>query len=129
MNKLAMSFAAFYGATGVIFGAFGAHILKQNLSIEQLSSFDTGTKYQLIHALVLLVLAFNQDKLSKKLYFPIVLLMSIGILFFSFSIYLLSTKSITGIENIGFLGPITPIGGSLIIFSWILLFISSFKNN
>jgi len=59
MNEIALVFAAFFGATGIIFGAFGAHVLKKKLTNEQLQSFETGVKYQIYHALVLLVLGFQ----------------------------------------------------------------------
>ena len=45
MNEIALLFAAFFGATAIILGAFGAHLLKKKLSIEQLKSFETGVKY------------------------------------------------------------------------------------
>ncbi|MBT4869336.1 MAG: DUF423 domain-containing protein, partial [Polaribacter sp.] len=59
MNEIALLFAAFFGATAIILGAFGAHLLKKKLSIEQLKSFETGVKYQIYHAIVLLVLGFQ----------------------------------------------------------------------
>ena len=51
MNEIALLFAAFFGATAIILGAFGAHLLKKKLSIEQLKSFETGVKYQIYHAI------------------------------------------------------------------------------
>ena len=45
MNEIALLFAAFFGATAIILGAFGAHLLKKKLSVEQLQSFETGVKY------------------------------------------------------------------------------------
>jgi uncharacterized membrane protein YgdD (TMEM256/DUF423 family) len=127
MNKYSMAFASFFGATGVIFGAFGAHILKKHLAIEQLASFDTGVKYQLIHSVVLLVIALNADKFNTSTFKIISNLLIVGIVFFSFSIYLLATRDITGFNNISFLGPITPLGGTMLIAAWITLFVSAFK--
>ena len=57
-------FASILGALAVIFGAFGAHALKNILSEEQLKSFETGVKYQMYHAIVLLLIGFN-FKFSK----------------------------------------------------------------
>ena len=54
MNEIALVFATFFGATAIILGAFGAHLLKKKLSTEQLQSFETGIKYQMYHAIVLL---------------------------------------------------------------------------
>ena len=59
MNEIALLFAAFFGATAIILGAFGAHLLKKKLSVEQLQSFETGVKYQMYHAIVLLILGFQ----------------------------------------------------------------------
>lgn len=116
---------SFLGLTAIILGAFGAHALKVRLSVEQLSSFETGVKYQMYHALLLLVLSFNShctEKLKKTLFYLIVS----GVLLFSGSIYLLSTRVISGFE-LKFLGPITPIGGLLLIVAWIFLFMHFIK--
>lgn len=116
---------SFLGLTAIILGAFGAHALKVRLSVEQLSSFETGVKYQMYHALFLLVLSFNShctEKLKKILFYLIVS----GVLLFSGSIYLLSTRVISGFE-LKFLGPITPIGGLLLIVAWIFLFMHFIK--
>ena len=117
--------AALVGIIAIVLGAFGAHALKKHLSIEQLASFETGVKYQMYHALFLLFLGMNtlvSDK-AKKI---IVRLVIFGVIFFSGSIYLLATKPITGID-FKFVGPITPIGGALLIAAWSVLFYNSVK--
>lgn len=86
MNEIALVFAAFFGATGIIFGAFGAHVLKKKLTNEQLQSFETGVKYQMYHALILLVLGF-QLELDSTLKNSIFFLLIVGTVLFSFSIY------------------------------------------
>jgi uncharacterized membrane protein YgdD (TMEM256/DUF423 family) len=92
------------------------------LTESQLYSFETGVRYQLFHALALLVLALNAKKfnhhLKKSLAF-----MTAGICLFSFSIYLLSIQEAVAI-SLSFLGPITPIGGLLLISAWLVLFFS-----
>ena len=108
-----------FGLTAIILGAFGAHALKATLSIEQLSSFETGVKYQMYHALFLLIVSFN-TQVSEKNKRPIFYFVVSGVILFSGSIYLLSTRVISGLE-LKFLGPITPIGGLLLIVSWLLL--------
>lgn len=125
MDRRMAIVGSFLGLTAIILGAFGAHALKVRLSVEQLSSFETGVKYQMYHALFLLVLSFNSDcteKLKKTLFYLIVS----GVLLFSGSIYLLSTRVISGFE-LKFLGPITPIGGLLLIVAWIFLFMHFIK--
>lgn len=124
MSKRIIGTAAVLGFISIIFGAFGAHALKEVLNPEQLVSFETGMRYQMYHALFLLfvgVAGFISEK-QKKIIF---LLTIIGVLLFSGSIYLLATQSVSGI-NFKFLGPITPIGGLLLILSWGLLTFYSF---
>ncbi|MBM6500973.1 DUF423 domain-containing protein [Flavobacterium macrobrachii] len=122
MERKIIATAAFLGLTAIILGAFGAHALKNYLSPEQLISFETGVKYQIYHALFLLFLGLSgvllMDKTKKLLYWLVVL----GVILFSGSIYLLTTKNVTGID-FKFLGPITPIGGMLLITAWIVLFV------
>ena len=126
--------AGLFGATGVALGALGAHALKQKmqdglLTPEQLNAFDTGTKYQLMHAIVLLILAHvNKDK-KYRLYTVASYLFVIGILFFNGSIYLLTTRNITGLSAGFILGPITPLGGLLLIAGWICIAIQALKKH
>ncbi len=112
--------AIFFAATAVTLGALGAHALKEILTTSQLQSFETGVRYQFLHALAILLLALNADKFNHQLKRSLSL-MTTGICFFSFSIYLLSLQKTLGI-SLSFLGPITPIGGLLLISAWILLF-------
>ena len=58
MKTLTLIIGAIYGLTSVILGAFGAHALKKVLSVERLTSFETGVKYQMYHALLLLLIGF-----------------------------------------------------------------------
>jgi uncharacterized membrane protein YgdD (TMEM256/DUF423 family) len=122
MERKIIATAAFFGLTAIILGAFGAHALKNYLSPEQLISFETGVKYQIYHALFLLFLGLSgvllMDKTKKRLYWLVVL----GVILFSGSIYLLTTKNVTGID-FKFLGPITPIGGMLLITAWGILLV------
>ena len=110
----------------VILGAFGAHLLKDLLSETELSSFKTGIRYQMFHGLAILILSLNSNKFTSKLKTSL-LLMSIGIVLFSFSIYLLSIDTLLSF-SMKFLGPITPIGGTILITSWIYLLLNV-KNN
>ncbi|HLV50594.1 MAG TPA: DUF423 domain-containing protein [Flavobacterium sp.] len=124
MNKTIIGTAAILGFISIIFGAFGAHALKEVLAPEQLVSFETGVRYQMYHALFLFfvgIVNFLTEK-QKKVIFTFTL---IGVLLFSGSIYLLATQVISGI-NFKFLGPVTPIGGLLLILSWGLLTFYSF---
>ena len=120
MERKITSIAVLTGVTAIILGAFGAHALKKQLSVEQLSSFETGVKYQMYHALFLLFLGLTTllDEKAKKM---VVQLVIFGVIFFSGSIYLLTTKAITGVD-FKFIGIVTPIGGALLIMAWSILF-------
>ena len=122
MSDLALQFGSIFGALAIVFGAFGAHALKKILNEEQLKSFETGVKYQMYHAIALLVVGFNLDA-STSNYNYIVWCLIIGIVLFSFSIYALVISSAKG-KKMKFLGPITPIGGLLLLLGWLLLFIN-----
>ena len=114
--------AIFFAVTAVALGSLGAHTLKDILSDSQLHSFETGVRYQLFHAITLLILILNTNKFNHHL-IKSLKLMTAGICFFSFSIYLLSIQDAIGIP-LSFLGPITPIGGLLLICAWLILLFS-----
>ena len=114
--------AILFCLSAVILGAFGAHALKEVLSESQLSSFQTGVRYQFFHGLAILILSFNMNYFTKRLS-SLIKIMSAGIILFSFSIYLLNIQDLVGF-SMSYLGPITPIGGLLLITSWIGLFFS-----
>lgn len=120
MDKKIILTALFFGFISIVLGAFGAHALKKVLSVDQLSSFEVGVRYMMYHALFLLFVGTTQMLLpeQKNIVYYLTLL---GTLFFSASIFLLSTSSATGM-NLKFLGPITPIGGLLLIASWLMVF-------
>lgn len=117
-QQIIISTAAIFGFLAILFGAFGAHVLKKTLSSDQLKSFETGIKYQMYHAIVLLVLGFNSSMTTPAMYWCFTL----GILLFSFSIYGLVLSEKAG-KKMRFLGPVTPIGGLLLVSGWILLLV------
>lgn len=101
--------------TGIVLGAFGAHALQKQLTIEELDSFQTGVQYQLYHGLALLVLGFNFDKIKRPSF--LCWGIALGTVLFSGSIYLLALDALMGIK-LRFLWPVTPLGGILLIVSW-----------
>lgn len=98
----------------VIFGAFGAHLLKSVLTDAHFETFSTAVDYQFWHALGLMVVGITGFKLSIKSWRLAGYLLLAGTLIFSGSLYLLVAT------NIGWLGAITPIGGILMIIGWAL---------
>jgi uncharacterized membrane protein YgdD (TMEM256/DUF423 family) len=125
MNNKILSTAAFFGMTCIVIGAFGVHALKQVLTIEQLTTFETGVKYQMYHALFLLFIGLNAE-MNYKLKKTILVLTIFGVIFFSGSIYLLATDSLNSF-NFKTIGFITPIGGLLLIAAWGLLMVDFLK--
>ena len=124
MNELVMISGAAYGALAVVFGAFGAHALKKILPEDLLRSFETGVKYQMYHALALLLLgsSFEMDSSLERMAGWCFLM---GTFLFSFSIYGLCLSSAKG-RTLRFLGPVTPLGGLLLVLGWVFLLCSLF---
>ena len=125
MNKKLLVTGAVLGILGIILGAFAAHGLKALISEQSLQSFETGVRYQMYHAFLLLILgSINsiQEKSKKTIYILIV----VGVLFFSGSIYGLSTNVLTSV-NFNKIGWITPLGGLLLIVAWIIMLINFLK--
>lgn len=128
MQKTFGIIAAIYGALAVILGAFGAHALKEKLDSYSLEIFNKGVQYQFYHIVALIAVVFLADKIQTKTLTFAGCFFSAGILFFSGSLYLLATRSLTGFDALTpVLGPITPIGGLCFIIGWILLLFSFIK--
>ena len=123
---LSQFFGALFGFLAIVFGAFGAHALKNKLTEEQLHSFETGVKYQMYHAIVLLVISFNLN-FNSSLETILLTCFIVGTLLFSFSIYGLVLSSASG-SKMRFLGPVTPLGGLLLAIGWLLLLFNFFQN-
>jgi uncharacterized membrane protein YgdD (TMEM256/DUF423 family) len=117
----------FLGLIAIVLGAFGAHALKDVLSSSQLSSFETGVRYQMYHTIVLLFVnifdGFTTAQRNK-----ISFIFFLGILLFSGSIYLIQLTSITA-KSIWF---ITPLGGLILMIGWftkIVIFLKKSRKN
>jgi uncharacterized membrane protein YgdD (TMEM256/DUF423 family) len=115
-----------YGLTAVVLGALGAHALKGVLSPESLDAFKTATQYQLIHAVALAVAAFAIGQGMTALR-PVALLWTLGVLLFSGSIYLLTCHAQLSLPKWRFLGPVTPVGGLLMILGWAWLLVCAIR--
>lgn len=114
MTQIFLSLAAILGGLSVAAGAFGSHALREKMSERSLEIFDIGTRYQMYHALALLVVALLLSRIESP---PPILLASgwlfiIGIVIFSGSLYALS------LSGVKYLGAIAPIGGAALIAGW-----------
>ena len=122
MNKIILVTASILGMLAIALGAFASHGLRGSISVESLQTFETGVRYQMYHAIVLLFVGIAgvfSVKTKRILYYLIL----IGVLFFSGSIYGLATNELSSFDfkNIGF---VTPVGGLLLIISWVIMFVN-----
>ncbi|MEZ7516418.1 DUF423 domain-containing protein [Flavobacterium frigidarium] len=125
MNKKLVTTAAILGIIAIVLGAFGAHALKNVLSVEELATFETGVRYQMYHALFLLCVG-SIISISEKAKKNIHTLVISGVVLFSGSIYALATNNLTSF-NFKVIGFVTPIGGALLIAAWAVLFYQNSK--
>lgn len=119
MNKTILVTAAVMGFLAVILGAFGAHGLKRLVDANAVSTFETGVRYQMYHALLLLFVgstAYLTPNAKNWVFYSVL----IGVVLFSGSIYGLATNTLTTFDfkKAAFL---TPIGGLFLIIGWLLL--------
>ena len=122
MGKFRLA-GAFFALLSVVLGAFASHFLKSHLDSQDLDAFETGIRYMMYHGLSLLILAgfeISKNTLIFHLFFW-------GTVLFSFSIFLLCLQNFFSID-LSFLGPITPMGGTLLIPAWIILILRIIKN-
>ncbi|MFS4484292.1 DUF423 domain-containing protein [Hyunsoonleella sp. 2307UL5-6] len=125
MTKIILITAAVMGMFAIILGAFASHGLKAHLSPDNLQTFETGVRYQMYHALFLLFV--GSSSLVAPQYKTIIFYLVIaGVILFSGSIYGLATNALSNFDfkKIGF---ITPIGGLLLIISWIVVIVNFLK--
>ena len=109
-SKTTLLSGSVLGGLSVAFGAFGAHMLESSLSAEDLAIFETGVRYQMYHALALILCA----GLSRGAGFAAHGFLW-GTIIFSGSLYLLV------LTDARWLGAITPIGGTLLLIGWAVL--------
>jgi len=115
IEKTSLVAGLFFGATGVVLGAVGSHALNGH-SAEELKFFQIGNRYQIYHALFLLILGLLHRRYPGRLMNLSIFSAIVGTVFFSGSLYLLTLAKIK-------IGMITPLGGMLLISAWILLLI------
>jgi len=121
IKEITLISGAVFGILAIVLGAFGAHALKKTFTEEQLASFETGVKYQMYHAILLLVIGLNFPLVNTIEHFMVFFVIA-GVILFSFSIYGLCISSSRG-KKIKLLGPITPLGGLSLIIGWILMLV------
>jgi uncharacterized membrane protein YgdD (TMEM256/DUF423 family) len=125
MNKKLLITGSVLGIISIVLGAFASHGLEKLVTKDAIETFQVGVRYQMYHALLLLFVG-NTSKISSKLKNWIFIFTLIGVVLFSGSIYGLSTNELTEFDfkSIGF---ITPIGGLLLICSWLIMLLGFLK--
>ena len=121
--KIANLFGATFALLSSILGALNSHNFKKILPETAFESIDLSLRYMMFHGLALLILSVLSVEGKKLISFFLIT----GTLLFSFSISLLSFQSQINF-NLSWLGPITPIGGCLLIFGWILILFQFIKD-
>lgn len=127
MNKKIIVTAAFFGVFAVIFGAFGAHSLKNLVAPSSLGTWATAVEYQFYHVFALLFLstfARFRSKLVDWAYYCF----TAGIILFSGSLYLLATRDVHHLSFVNHIGPVTPLGGLFFIAGWLFLLSAALKH-
>ncbi len=124
MNRKIVALGALFGIVAIALGAFGAHGLKQYLTETQLQTFETGVRYQMYHAILLVAVGLSGQLHGRAAKWFSGLITS-GVCLFSGSIYLLSTSAFPDFNKI--IGPVTPIGGLCLIVGWTVLFVAFLK--
>ena len=120
MNKTFLLVGALFSFLGVAFGAFGAHSLRGRLSPEMLAVFETGVRYQMYHALAILLVGLMMSPMGGWAIHTAGWAFVIGIVVFSGSLYLLALTGTT------MFGAITPIGGLAFLVGWGCLILAGF---
>jgi uncharacterized membrane protein YgdD (TMEM256/DUF423 family) len=116
-QKVWIATAGLIGFSGVALGAFGAHRLSDQISIEMLSIYKTCVLYHLIHSVAILAIAFY----GNKLFYKSALMFVIGIILFSFSLYIYAQT------GNGTFAMITPVGGIFLLIGWALIIFEGLK--
>ena len=113
--------ASLLAALAILFGAFGSHALKERLSGQSLEVYDIATKYLMFHAMGIFLIALLGFQLPKESLEMPIIMMIVGTSIFSGSLYLIAMLDYKR------LGMVTPIGGLLLIVSWLLLAYNTYK--
>ena len=119
MDRTFLLIGALAAFIGVALGAFGAHGLRSRLSAEMLAVFETGVRYQMYHALAILIVALAAARLDGWLIRAAGWLFTGGIVLFSGSLYALALSGVT------ILGAVTPIGGLAFLGGWACLVLAA----
>ena len=117
--KYSIIIGTILGMTSVIMGAFGAHYLESFLDSDAIKVFETGARFQMYHAFLLIIVGLMQHSWPSRVSVFATIFISVGILIFSGSLYVIA------LSGISMIGAITPVGGLSLIIGWALLILSA----
>lgn len=126
MNKTLLITGCLLGILGIILGAFAAHGLEKLVDAAAIKTFETGVRYQIYHAFLLLILgssSFVNLKIKKTIFY----LVLFGLVFFSGSIYGLATNELLSFD-FKTIALVTPIGGLLLIAAWVVMLVGIIRS-
>ena len=126
MNKTILITGTVFGVSGICLGAFAAHGLENAISEDAIKSFETAVTYQIYHAFFLLFIG-STHRISLRWKKPIYVLILMGIILFSGSIYGLATNELS-VFDFTTIALVTPLGGLVLILAWIILLIALIKD-
>jgi len=121
MHKKFLQIASILTAITIAMGAFGAHKLKSMVSDVAVNTFETGVRYQLYHAIGLLIIGILYKEYPNKFVRAAGWFFIAGIILFSGSLYILTYKAAVISNGFNWAGPITPLGGLCFMAGWISL--------
>jgi uncharacterized membrane protein YgdD (TMEM256/DUF423 family) len=122
MRKILFKTAAFLAALSVIFGAFGAHALKDFVSVEDLNSAKTGINYQMFHSIAIFIAGMKYRHYPNKKILWAAYCFVIGIILFSGSLYAIVLLKTAGVPINSIIAMLTPLGGVSFVVGWLCMF-------
>jgi uncharacterized membrane protein YgdD (TMEM256/DUF423 family) len=129
MHKKFLIITALIGALSVTLGAFTAHELKEVLTEQSLSIFETGVRYQFYHVFALFAVGILYKEFANKWIRRSGILFCLGIFFFSGSLYFLAFFPDLIAAGFKWLYLITPLGGLCFILGWLFLAVGLSKKD
>lgn len=121
MNKKMVATGSFFAALSVMLGAFAAHALDTKLSERMMKTFETAARYQMYHAIAIIICGIIFNENNKVIYKISFTLFLIGIILFCSALYTLSICSIYYGTSFNWFGAIAPLGGICFVLGWIAL--------
>ena len=129
LQKQLFQTGSFLLALGILAGALGSHAMKGMVQENDLNVYEVAVRYQIYHSIGLLILAVGSRRVKEDVLKGIFALFMIGIIFFSGSLYLLSTSVVWANKRLEWLGAIAPFGGVSFIAGWLYLGFKGYKQS